>query len=143
MAIQIRFNTRFGDTYEEAYTRIISLKIDYVAMRADAILGIYRSELDRKLGKDPVSIESKRYSGEQFKTMFREISIYKDDSTINPISSIYVDLTTKEGKYKDAKKLYDEKEDEYGEVKEVSKEEIIEDERKAEEERLAGILPLD
>ena len=40
MAIKIAFNTRFGDTYEAAYTRILALDINYVENHADVKIGI-------------------------------------------------------------------------------------------------------
>ena len=130
MAIKIAFNTRFGDTYEAAYTRILALDINYVVNHADVKIGIYRSEEDRKLGKDPVSVESKRITGDNFTEFFKELTLDKIDSTINPIADIYNLLTTEEGgKYKGGIKLYDEKKKEDGEMKEVGKEEIIKDEK--------------
>ena len=80
MAIRIQHNTRFGDTYEEAYSRITSLSINYVSEYADVTICIYRSELDRKYGKDPVSQENIRYTGEKFETFFREVSVNKIDA---------------------------------------------------------------
>ena len=82
------------------------------------------------MGKDPVSVESKRITGDNFTEFFKELTLDKIDSTINPIADIYNLLTTEEGgKYKGGIKLYDEKKKEDGEMKEVGKEEIIKDEK--------------
>jgi hypothetical protein len=131
MAIRIEHSTRFGDYYETAYARVINLNINYASNYAEASIGIYRSEEDRASGKEPVLIEKRRYIGEQFTDMFKELSIHKIDPTINPVSNIYDDLTKEVGgKYKGGVKLYDEIVKEDGEVKEVGKEEVIEEERK-------------
>jgi len=135
MAIKIAFKTRFGDDYVEAYTRILSIKINYVVNHADVEIGIYRSELDRTLGMEPVSVESRRISGDNFKEFFKELSLDKIDTTISPVADIY-NLLTKEvgGKYEKGIKLYDEKEIGDGGRKEVGKEEIIEDVKAAEKQ---------
>jgi hypothetical protein len=132
MAIEIEYNTRFGDTYSAAYTRILSININYVKNYADIIVGIYRSEIDRKEGRDPVSKESKIISGDIFDEFFKELALDNIDATINPVADIYSHLTKEEGgKYENGKKLYDEKTKPNGEIREVSKEEIIKDEKKA------------
>ena len=137
MAIKIEHSTRFGDYYETAYVRILSLKIDYVTNHADVEMGTYMNETARKQGKDPVSIELIRIAGDKFDDFFKELSLDNLDGTINPAADIYNDLTTKEGgKYQNAKKLYDEKDDGKGGLKEVGKEEIIADERRVEKEAL-------
>ena len=130
MAIKIAFKTRFGDNYAEAYARIISLKINYVANHADVEIGIYRSEEDRKLGMEPVSVESRRISGDDFTEFFKELSLDKINPTISPVADVYNYLTPeKGGKYEGGLKIYDEKSNPDGAVREVGKEEIIADEK--------------
>lgn len=125
MAIEIKYNTKFGDSYDAAYARIVNLEINYASKYAEASIGIYRSEDDRASGKEPVSIEKRRYIGEQFKEFFKELSLDSIDATINPVADIYDNLTKEAGKYKDAKKVYDEKGDKDGTMKEVSKDEKL------------------
>ena len=132
MAIKIEYSTRFGDDYAEAYVRILSIDINYVVNHADVGIGTYRSEEDRKLGKDPVLVESIRIGGDDFKEFFEELSLDKIDTKINPVADIYNLLTMEEGgKYEGGEKLYDEIVKEDGEVKEVGKALVIEEERKA------------
>ena len=134
MAIKIEYSTRFGDDYAEAYVRILSIKINYVVNHADVEIGIYRSESDRTLGMEPVSVESRRISGDNFTEFFKELSLDKIDTTISPVADIYNLLTKEEGgKYEKGIKLYDEKEIGDGGQKEVGKEEIIADEKAAAE----------
>jgi len=131
MAIKIQVNTRFGDYYSAAYVRILSLKINYVSNYAEVEMGTYKDEASRKLGKDPVLVESIRMVGDKFKEFFKELSLDKIDAKISPIADIYNFLTMEEGgKYEGGLKLYDEIVKEDGEVKEVGKEEVIEEERK-------------
>jgi|APSaa5957512535_1039671.scaffolds.fasta_scaffold120517_3 hypothetical protein len=126
MAIEIQgFETRFGDSYEKAYARIVSLSINYTREIAEVSIGIYRSELDREIGKDPVSLEKKLIEGSHFIEFFKELQVDKIDASINPIADIYNDLTIREGKYKGGKKLYDEMINDEGEVKEISKDEKL------------------
>ena len=143
MAIEIEYSTRFGDTYVTAYVRILSLKINYVANHADIEMGTYKDEAARKQGKDPVSIELIRIAGDKFDDFFKELSLDNINGTINPAADIYNDLTLEEGgKYQNGKKLYDEKDDGKGGLKEVGKEEIIDDERRV-LKKLAEKAPLD
>ena len=126
MAIKIAHETRFGDTYAEAYSRITSLSINYVSEYADVSICTYRSEQDRANGKDPVSAETIRYTGEKFEDFFREISLDKIDARVNPLYDVYIDLTQDETrKYKDGEKLFDVLKDENDVDKEVSKSELI------------------
>ena len=129
MAIEIiKFNTRFGDVCELAYARIVSLSINYSTQKAEVGIWIYRSEKDRELGKDPVSMEKQLIEGDNFEDFFKELSVDNIDATINPVADIYNDLTVKEGKYKGGKKLFDEEEKEGGapgEKKEISKDEFL------------------
>lgn len=124
MAIEIQYNTRFGDSYEAAYARIVNLEINYASNYAEASIGIYKSEEAREEGKEPVSIEKRRYIGEQFEEFFKELSLDSIEPTINPVADIYSTLTKEEGKYEGGIKLYDEKEKD-GEMKEVSKDEKL------------------
>ena len=125
MAIEVKdFKTKYGDTYEKAYSRIVSVNINYVENYADVCIGTYRSEEDRSIGSIVVELETQRVIGDNFDEWFKELSIDKIDATINPLADVYNDLTQKEGKYKDGLKLYDEKEKE-GVIKEISKEEFL------------------
>lgn len=124
MAIKIEYSTRFGDTYAEAYARIVNLTINYASKYAEASIGIYKNEEARELNKEPVLIEKKRYVGEQFEEFFKELSLDNINPTINPVADIYVDLIQKDGKYKDGAKVFDMK-GPIGEEKEVSKDEKL------------------
>ena len=126
MAIEIKYNTKFGDSYDAAYARIVNLEINYASKYAEASIGIYRSEDDRASGKEPVTIEKRRYIWEQFKEFFKELSLDSIDATINPVADIYNSLTVEEGgKYEGGLKVYDEKGDKDGVLKEVSKDEAL------------------
>lgn len=125
MAIKIEYSTRFGDTYAEAYARIVNLTINYASKYAEVSIGIYKSEEAREEGREPVLIEKKRYVGEQFKEFFKELTLDNIESTINPVADIYTDLTQGDGKYKDGAKLFDKKTKADGELKEVSKDEKL------------------
>jgi hypothetical protein len=129
MAIKIAHETRFGDSYANAYARITSVNINYVSQYADVSICIYRSEEDRSTGKDPVSLENIRYRGIKFEEFFREISVDKIDARVNPLADVYTDLTGDaervDNKYFGGEKLYDEKEGVDGEFKEVSKDEFL------------------
>jgi hypothetical protein len=130
MAIEIQHDTRYGDSYVNAYARIISLNIDYERRRASCSIAIYRSELDRANGKLPVDIETQTYEDELFDEFFSELRADKIDARINPLADVYSDITKKEDtKYFEGKKLYDEIIKEDGEVKEVSKYEKVEFEK--------------
>lgn len=123
MAIEIAFNTKFGDLYETAYSRIVNMTLDYVNQTANVQVGIYRSSEDRKEGKFPVEIETYIYRGDDFNKIFAEVSVDKVGDTINPVRSIYDELVeTQPGKYGTGKKLYDEV---ISDGKEVSKGEAI------------------
>ena len=123
MAIEIAFNTKFGDAYITAYSRIVNISLDYVNQCANVQVGIYRSSADRTTGKSPVEIETYVYKGEEFEKIFAEVSVEKVGDTINPIRSIYDDLVEKQpAKYGDGKKLFDEV---VSDGKEVSKSEAI------------------
>jgi hypothetical protein len=122
MAIEIAFNTKFGDAYAGAYARIVNISLDYVNQRANVQVGIYKSSLARTEGKLPVEIDSYVYQGEEFEKIFAEVSVEKVGDTINPVRSIYEDIVKKEPKYSAAKKLYDEV---VSNGKEVSKSEAI------------------
>jgi hypothetical protein len=122
MAIEIAFNTKFGDTYTTAYSRIVNMTLDYVNQCANVQVGIYRSSEDRKEGKSPVEIETYIYKGEEFEKIFAEVSVEKVGDTINPVRSIYEDIVKKDSKYEEGKKLYDEV---VSDKKEISKEEAI------------------
>ena len=124
MAIKIEYSTRFGDTYAEAYARIVNLTINYASKYAEASIGIYKREEARELNKEPVLIEKKRYVGEQFEEFFKELSLDNINPTISPVADIYVDLIQGDGKYKDGAKLFDMK-GPIGEEKEVSKDEKL------------------
>lgn len=124
MAIKIEYSTRFGDTYAEAYARIVNLTINYASKYAEASIGIYKSEEARELNKEPVLIEKKRYVGEQFEEFFKELSLDNIDASISPVADIYVDLIQEDGKYKDGAKVFDMK-GPIGEEKEVSKDEKL------------------
>lgn len=124
MAIKIEYSTRFGDTYAEAYARIVNLTINYASKYAEASIGIYKSEEARELNKEPVLIEKKRYIGEQFEEFFKELSLDNIDASISPVADIYVDLIEGDGKYKDGAKVFDMK-GPIGEEKEVSKDEKL------------------
>jgi len=124
MAIKIEYSTRFGDTYAEAYARIVNLEINYASKYAEASIGIYKSEEARELDKEPVLIEKRRYVGEQFEEFFKELSLDYINPTINPVADIYVDLIQGDGKYKDGVKLFDTK-GPIGEEKEISKDEKL------------------
>lgn len=133
MAIEIAFNTKFGDVYNTAYSRIVNISLDYVNQCANVQVGIYRSSEDRKEGKSPVEIETYIYKGEEFENIFAEVSVEKVGNTINPIRSIYDDLVENQPtKYGDGKKLFDEV---VSDGKEVSKYEAI----KLEEEGIATV----
>lgn len=140
MAIQINFNTKFGDLYETAYARIVNISLDYVNQCARVNVGIYRSSEDRKEGKSPVEIETYVYKDTEFQEIFSEVSVEKVSPTINPVRSIYEDLRVKEDKYKAGEKLYDEVTSGEYIGKEVSKEEAIrlEEEGIATEEKKAA-----
>jgi len=126
MAIKIEYNTRFGDSYDAAYARIVKLEINYASNYAEASIGIYRSEDDRASGKEPVIIEKRRYIGERFENFFKELALDNINETINPVADIYNSLTTEEGgKYEGGLKIYDEKIKEDGKIKEVSKDEKL------------------
>ena len=126
MAIKIEYNTRFGDSYDAAYARIVNLEINYASNYAEASIGIYRSEDDRASGKEPVSIEKRRYIGEEFEDFFKELALDNIDETINPVADIYNSLTVEEGgKYEGGLKVYDEKAKGDGVIKEVSKDESL------------------
>lgn len=120
MAIEIQYNTRFGDSYEAAYARIVNLEINYASSYAEASIGIYRSKEDRANGKQPVLIETRRYIGEEFKEFFKELSLDSIDASISPVADIYNKLTKEEGKYKGAKKDEEGKKED-GEKKEDDK----------------------
>jgi hypothetical protein len=123
MAIEIAFNSKFGDTYATAYSRIVNITLDYVNQCANVQVGIYRSSEDRTAGKPPVEIETYVYKGEEFEKIFAEVSVEKVGDTINPVRSIYDDLVEKQPtKYGDGKKLFDEV---VSDKKEVSKTEAI------------------
>lgn len=123
MAIEIAFNSKFGDTYETAYSRIVNITLDYVNQCANVQVGIYRSSEDRKEGKSPVEIETYVYKGVEFENIFAEVSVEKVGDTINPVRSIYDDLVEKQPtKYGEGKKLFDEV---VSDKKEVSKTEAI------------------
>jgi len=124
MAIKIEYSTRFGDTYAEAYARIVNLTINYASKYAEASIGIYKSEEARELNKEPVLIEKKRYVGEQFEEFFKELSLDNIDASISPVADIYVDLIQEDGKYKNGAKVFDMK-GPIGEEKEVSKDEKL------------------
>ena len=136
MAIQITYNTKFGDTYESAYARIVNISLDYVNQCARVNVGIYKSSADRKEGKFPAEIETYVYKGEEFDNIFAEVSVEKVGDTINPVRSIYDDLVEnptaidKKVKYNEGDKLYDEV---ISDGKEISKREAI----KLEEEGIA------
>jgi len=121
MAIEIQYNTRFGDSYSAAYARIVNLEINYASSYAEASIGIYRSKEDRVNGKQPVLIETRRYIGEEFEEFFKELSLDSIDASISPVADIYNKLTQEEGKYKDAKKDEDGRGKEDGEKKEDDK----------------------
>ena len=126
MAIKIEYSTRFGDTYAEAYARIVNLTINYASKYAEASIGIYKSEEARELNKEPVLIEKKRYVGEQFEEFFKELSLDNIDASISPVADIYNSLTVEEGgKYEGGLKVYDEKTKEEGVIREVSKDEKL------------------
>ena len=120
MAIEIQYNTRFGDSYEAAYARIVNLEINYASSYAEASIGIYRSKEDRTNGKQPVLIETRRYIGEEFEEFFKELSLDSIDASISPVADIYNKLTKEEGKYKGAKKDEEGKKED-GEKKEDDK----------------------
>lgn len=126
MAIKIEFNSKFGDTYTEAYARIININIDYVTQRANVSLGIYRDEGARNKKLQPVEIEEYSYSGEEFTELFAEILSDKEGPSISPIRNVYEDLATKEGdtydKYTETGKVFD---TDYDTGKEISKEEAL------------------
>ena len=62
---------------------------------------------------------------------FPVIPFFKIDTKINPVADIYNLLTKEEGgKYEGGEKLYDEIVKEDGEVKEVGKDLVIEEEQK-------------
>jgi len=133
MAIEIAFNTKFGDVYNTAYSRIVNISLDYVNQCANVQVGIYRSSEDRSTGKSPVEIETYTYKGEEFEKVFSEVSVEKVSNTINPIRSIYDDLVEREPtKYGEGKKLFDEV---VSDGKEISKSEAI----KLEEEGIATV----
>jgi len=123
MAIEIAFNTKFGDEYTTAYSRIVNISLDYVNQCANVQVGIYRSSEDRKNGKSPVEIETYVYKGDAFTEIFAEVSVEKVGREINPVRSIYDDLVEKQpDKYGSGKKLYDEV---ISDGKEISKSEAI------------------
>jgi len=123
MAIEIAFNTKFGDTYLSAYSRIVNMTLDYVNQTANVQVAIYKSSIDRSAGKSPVEIETYTYKGEEFQKIFAEVSVEKVGTTINPVRSIYDDLVAnKPTRYGEGKKLYDEV---VSDGKEVSKVEAI------------------
>ena len=122
MAIEISFNSKFGDTYTTAYSRIVNITLDYVNECANVQVGIYRSSDDRKEGKSPVEIETYVYKGEEFEKIFAEVSVEKVGDTINPVRSIYNELAKSQEKYGEGKKLFDEV---VSDGKEVSKTEAI------------------
>ena len=122
MAIEISFNSKFGDTYATAYSRIVNITLDYVNECANVQVGIYRSSDDRKEGKSPVEIETYLYKGEEFEKIFAEVSVEKVGDTINPVRSIYNELAKAQVKYGEGKKLFDEV---VSDGKEVSKTEAI------------------
>jgi hypothetical protein len=126
MAIQIEFDSKFGDTYPAAYARIINIKIDYVNQIALVILGIYKDESARNKKMQPVETESYRYSGEEFTELFAEILADKEGPSISPIRNVYGDLSTKGGgkydKYKEVGKVFD---TDFDTGKEISREETL------------------
>lgn len=126
MAIKIEFDSKFGDTYTEAYARIIGIHVDYVNQTAKVDLGIYRDEAARNSRMQPVEVESYRYSGEEFTELFAEILSDKEGPSISPIRNVYEDLSTKEGdkydKYKEAGKVFD---TDFDTGKEIGKEETL------------------
>lgn len=123
MAIEIAFNSKFGDTYETAYSRIVNITLDYVNQCANVQVGIYRSSEDRKEGKSPVEIETYVYKGEDFDLIFAEVSVEKVGNTINPVRSIYDNLVKSQPtKYGEGNKLFDEV---VSDGKEVSKTQAI------------------
>jgi hypothetical protein len=138
MAIQIQYNTKFGDSYATAYTRIVEIKIDYVNQKATALVAIYKNEKARNEKMTPVAVESHVFKDNEFKVMFAELLSAKDDDKINPVKSIYDSLVNTEGedftKYKEGKKVFDT--DFAG--KEVSKEEVLDKEEEKEEEKEEG-----
>lgn len=123
MAIEIAFNTKFGDSYETAYSRIVNMTLDYVNQCANVQVGIYRSSEDRAEGKSPVEIETYTYKGEDFDLIFAEVSVEKVGNTINPVRSIYENLVKSQpDKYGEGKKLFDEV---ISDKKEISKTEAV------------------
>ena len=76
-----------------------------------------------------MSVELKRYSGSTFSEYFKELALDNIDSKINPVADVYIDLIKEEGKYKDGEKLFDEKDNGTGGMKEIGKEEVIFDEK--------------
>lgn len=121
MAIEVQHNSRFGDSYETAYAKVSSFNVDYIAKTTTVVIGIWKDEEARKLGKDPVSLEEKVYSDTDFDEIFKELNVDSLEYTINPLRTIYTILTNSEDtKYKDGKKLWDEKIVDPG--KEISKE---------------------
>ena len=111
MAIEIKYNTKFGDAYDSAYARVINIKIDYVHQIAQVYIGIYKDESARNKKLQPVEIEEHRYSGEEFQKLFAEILADKEGASISPIRNVYEDLVKKEGnkydKYSDGEKVFD------------------------------------
>ena len=132
MAIEIKYNTKFGDAYDSAYARVINIKIDYVDQIAQVYVGIYKDESARNKKLQPVEIEEHRYSGEEFQKLFAEILADKEGPSISPIRNVYEDLVEKEGdkydKYSDGEKVFD---TDFDSGNEIGKEEAL---RKAEAE---------
>lgn len=127
MAIKIEFDSKFGDSYLEAYARIINIDVDYINQIAQVKMGIYKDESARNKKLQPLEIEEYRYSGDEFKQIFSEILADKEGPSISPLRNIYQGLedSTEGGKYDKyagGDKVFD---TDFDTGKEIGKEEIL------------------
>lgn len=127
MAIKIEFDSKFGDSYSEAYARIINIDVDYINQIAQVKMGIYKDESARNKKLQPLEIEEYRYSGDEFKQIFSEILADKEGLSISPLRNIYQGLedSTEGGKYDKyagGDKVFD---TDFDTGKEIGKEEIL------------------
>lgn len=127
MAIKIEFDSKFGDSYLEAYARIINIDVDYINQIAQVKMGIYKDESARNRKLQPLEIEEYRYSGDEFKQIFSEILSDKEGPSISPLRNIYQGLedSTEGGKYDkyaDGDKVFD---TDFDTGKEIGKEETL------------------
>jgi len=82
MALEIKYDDKYGQAHEAAYVRVSALAINYITGTVKAEISIYKDAIARVLNKKPLHTQTKIYKGKSFEALFGRDVIRDDESEL-------------------------------------------------------------